>query len=426
MIATVMRIAWLNLRRDRVAQAMSFVLPLAFFSIFALVFGRPPGDARPVRVAVVDEDASPQSRAFLDALAKEPALRTLTRARPRQAARDAAALPLDPARAEALVRDGEVPLALVLQSGFGAALGRFDAPAQARLLADPSDPIAAPLVEGLLQKAALTAQPQALARGGLALFEKHAGGLTPQQRAVVDQWLSDPAPQDAGGDAAPGQGFAGALVVTETVAVVGRSGSDASLIAFYAAGIGVMFLLFSCSAAGGSLIEEVESGTLERLLTSPLGMGRLLLGKWLFVALVGVLQVSLMFAWGALAFGLELVSHLPGFLLMTLVTAAAAAAFGIVLASACRSRAQLASISTIVILMMSALGGSMFPRFLMSDTMQRLGLLTFNGWALDGYVKVFWRDVPLVELWPQLLVLTLLTLAFLAAARRLSRRWETS
>jgi hypothetical protein len=42
--------------------------------------------------------------------------------------------------------------------------------------------------------------------------------------------------------------------------------------------------------------------------------------------------------------------------------------------------------------MMSALGGSMFPRFQMTDAMQRLGLLTFNAWALDGYVKVFWRN----------------------------------
>ena len=38
----------------------------------------------------------------------------------------------------------------------------------------------------------------------------------------------------------------------------------------------------------------------------------------------------------------------------------------------------------------------MFPRFLMSETMQKFGLLTFNGWALDGYLKVFWRDAPLL------------------------------
>jgi ABC-2 type transport system permease protein len=66
----------------------------------------------------------------------------------------------------------------------------------------------------------------------------------------------------------------------------------------------------------------------------------------------------------------------------------------------------------------------MFPRFLMSEAMQRVGLVTFNAWALDGYVKVFWREAPLTELWPQVLVLGALTVAFLAAARLLARRWE--
>jgi ABC-2 type transport system permease protein len=75
---------------------------------------------------------------------------------------------------------------------------------------------------------------------------------------------------------------------------------------------------------------------------------------------------------------------------------------------------------------MSALGGSMFPRFLMSAGMQKLGLLTFNAWALDGYLKVFWRQAPIWQLWPQVLVLVALTAVFLGIARILARRWETA
>ena len=147
--------------------------------------------------------------------------------------------------------------------------------------------------------------------------------------------------------------------------------------------------------------------------------------KWLFITLMGVMQLSVMFLWGALVFGLPLAAHLPGFAVMTVVTAAAASAFGLVLATLSRSRAQLSGMSTIVILTMSALGGSMFPRFMMTDTMQQVGLVTFNAWALDGYLKVFWRDVPLVELWPQVAVLAGLAATFFLTARRLARRWET-
>ncbi len=65
------------------------------------------------------------------------------------------------------------------------------------------------------------------------------------------------------------------------------------------------------------------------------------------------------------------------------------------------------------------------PRFAMSEGLKKAGLLTFNAWALDGYQKVFWRDAPVWELWPQVLVLAVLTGVFLIAARLLARRWET-
>jgi ABC-2 type transport system permease protein len=157
----------------------------------------------------------------------------------------------------------------------------------------------------------------------------------------------------------------------DTVDVM-RQGKTNSLISFYKAGVGVMFLLFSVSGASGTLLDEVDSGTLDRLLSTRVGMTVLLAGKWLFLALMGTTQLALMFLWGRVAFGLDLFHHLSGFLVMTIATAAAAAGFGLVLATLARTRAQLSGISTIVILIMSALGGSMFPRFLMSESMQKL------------------------------------------------------
>jgi len=179
-------------------------------------------------------------------------------------------------------------------------------------------------------------------------------------------------------------------------------------------------------AAGGALLDEVEAGTLGRVLSSRAGMTGILLGKWLFLALTGCLQLLVMFIWGFLIFKLPLFSYFGGFTVMTVVTASAAAALGLVLATVARSRAQLSGFSTILILTMSALGGSMFPRFLMSETMQKFGLLTFNGWALDGYLKVFWYEAPILKLWPQVLVLVTLTLVFLGLARVLARRWEVA
>jgi ABC-2 type transport system permease protein len=102
------------------------------------------------------------------------------------------------------------------------------------------------------------------------------------------------------------------------------------------------------------------------------------------------------------------------------------AAFGMLLASTCRTRAQLGPLSTLVILIMSSVGGSMFPRFLMPAAMQKAGLLTINAWAIDGFTKVFWRDEPVAHLWQQVLVLLAAGVVFFVVARRFARRWEYS
>jgi ABC-2 type transport system permease protein len=417
MIATLLRVFWIRLRRDRVGWLLTFFVPVAFFSVFAVIFSGQTGRSSTpaVRVAVVDEDGSDFSRKLAATLTKDQGLRVT-------AQRESGA-PLTRADAEALVRDGKVSAAIILPKGLGESFPNFagDRPT-VELLADTSDPVAAQMLSGMLQGLAMTAAPNAMMKGGLSQLRKWGGPLTPEQQKAIEQaerFLKQPAREGPAGGATPS-----GLLRVKVVDVLGQEKAN-PVVAFYAAATAVMFLLFSCAnGAGGSLIEEVESGTLDRLLSSNLTMTQLIAGKWVSFVLLGVMQVSVMFLWGWLVFRLELWSHLAGFLVMTAVTAAAAAAFGVLLGTLCRTRGQLGGVSTTVILLMSAVGGSMFPRFLMSEGLQTAGLLTFNAWALDGYQKVFWRDAPVWELWPQLLVLAGLTAVFLLAARTLARRWE--
>ena len=420
-MGTLLRVAWTNLSRDRVAQALTFLLPIIFFSIFAMVFGRQ-GDVQTarIRVAIADEDHSELSSRMIAALGAEKGLRVRT------SAEEGKGPALDRAAAERLVRNGDVPVAVVIPKGLGAAVTQsgFGASPAIMLLADPSDPVAPNMVGGLLQKVTMTAAPDLIMESGLRQFETYAGKLTPQQQVAVDAWLPRLKAQGASGSGGAGTAAMPTANV-QVVDVMRTNDQRGSLISFYAAGIGVMFLLFSSvGAAGGVLLEEVESGTFERLLSTNIGMAGILLAKWAFLALAGFSQLCVMFLWGRLAFGLPLFSHLPGFFVMTIVTTGAAAALALMLATIARSRAQLSGFSTILILTMSALGGSMFPRFLMSEGMQRVGLVTFNAWALDGYLKVFWRNAPIWQLWPQVAVLLGLTAVFLTAARLLARKWE--
>jgi ABC-2 type transport system permease protein len=56
--------------------------------------------------------------------------------------------------------------------------------------------------------------------------------------------------------------------------------------------------------------------------------------------------------------------------------------------------------------------------------MQKAGLLTINAWAIDGFTKVFWRDLPISALWPQVSVLLAIGIVLFAIARKIAARWE--
>jgi ABC-type multidrug transport system permease subunit len=369
MILDVVRTGWMNLRRDRAAMMLSFLVPIVFFSIFYGVFGAQRSGMPKVHLAIADEDRSENSKRLVAALRNESALTIVDSAKNSKTQFTAAS-------AEDYVRAGDISIALVIPKGFGAAPIRFAGGTESgpalRLLSDSADPVAPQVVSGLLQKTVMTA-----------------------------------------------------LLNIQTQDVVGKNRRN-TVVSLYAAGIAVMFLLFTASGAGGALLEEIESGTLDRILTTRLTLTTLLLGKLAYLWTLGVSQILVMFIWGAVLFHLELLQHLPGFIIMTAATALATSAFGLLLASMSRSRAQLAALANLIVLSISALGGSMWPRFLMPPAMQKAGLALFNSWAIEGFTNVFWREEPLGSLVLPVVVLLAWAVAFFLTARRLTARWDVS
>jgi ABC-2 type transport system permease protein len=423
LIAAIVRTAIVSLRRDRGALALSFILPVVFFSIFAVIFGGRRNTTPRVTLLVVDEDHSGASERLVQGLKQEGSLVVETRPAPLKGAEQPE---YTAATAEAAVKAGTAPVAVIIPQGFGAnpiSFGPSDASRpKVQLLEDSSDLVAPQVVSGLLQKIAMTSLPDVMAEQGSKYIDQFAGGLTREQRNRIEQSLAYLRKQQDATASASGNG-SGGIVAVSSRAVVGQNKNN-PMVSFYAAAIGVMFLLFTASGAAGALLDEAESGTLDRVLSSRVTMTTLMLGKLTFNSLLAFSQLLLMFLWGWAVFRLDFWSHIPGFIVMGVSSAVAVAAFGILLASICRTRAQLGALSTLVILVMSSIGGSMFPRFLMPQTMQKAGLLTINAWAIDGFTKIFWRDEPVSHLWPQLLVLLAIAVVLFGIARRVARRWE--
>jgi ABC-2 type transport system permease protein len=423
------RTALIALRRDRGALALSFILPIGFFSIFAVIFGGRHDTTPKVKVIVVDEDHSTASQRLIRGLEREGSMAVRTK----PPAKDGVEKPDYTAdTAEAAVKAGTAPVALIVPHGFGENPISFGAGSANRptlkLLKDSSDMIAPQVVIGLLQKVAMTAMPDIMAEQGSKYMDRYAGGFTTEQRQRIDAGLEELRRRESASSDASSRAEDSNAAMPIAVAsrdVVGENKNN-SMVSFYAAAIGVMFLLFTASSAGGSLLDEAESGTLDRVLSSRVTMGGLMAGKLCYCMLLAFSQLVLMFLWAWLVFGVDFIHHIPGFVIMGISTSFAVAAFGMFLASVCRTRAQLGPLSTLLILLMSSIGGSMFPRYFMSEAMQKAGLLTINAWAIDGFTKVFWRDEPISQLWPQVAVLLGVGVVLFAVARRLARRWEFS
>ena len=436
LIFPIVRTALVALRRDRPSLALSFILPIAFFYIFAVIIGGRHDSQSKISVILVDQDRSQASIQLSQALQREEALTVTTHpsSKPKQAH------PPDytAATAEDAVKAGDAPVALIIPRGWGVNPIAFNSAAgqsgpALQLLNDQSDTIAPQMVAGLLQKTAMTAMPLTMAEQGMKYAAQYIGGFTPAQRALMDsnmarlrqleaQQASAASSNSTNPSAAGSSAAAGGLIAVQLRPVMGKNTHD--MISFYAAAIGVMFLLFTASGSSGALLDEAESGTIDRVLSSRITMTSLLAGKLVFNTLLAFTQLTVMFLWAWSVFHLDFFSHIPGFVVMGLCTALAVAAFGLLLASLCHTRAQLGALSTLIILVMSSIGGSMFPRFLMPPAMQKAGLFTINAWAIDGFTKVFWRDLPVSALWPQVGVLLAAAIVLFLVARRIARRWE--
>ncbi|MFM8570850.1 MAG: ABC transporter permease [Pirellula sp.] len=421
MVWTILQVSFRRLKNNRSELLLTFLVPILFFSIFALIFGSrgtSGGSIPRIKVALADQADSEISRRAIELLREQSSLR-ITDAHSAllhadSVEKDLAQL-VEPEVAEILVRRGSVTAAVVFcapdnpVANNPAPESQLAMPA-IRLLSDSYDQVSGQVLSALVQKSVMTALSEQQRKAPPPMLPPGSG----VQSAAYS-------PTDLTPNAAP-VAFAEPPAI-ECVDVLGGKKTN-PVIAMYAAGIAVMFLLFSATTASGSLLEERENSTLDRLLCSRLSMDQLLLGKWSYLTIIGIIQMVLMFCWGSLVFGIDLMNHLEGFIAMTLVTAGASASFALLLASLCKSRTQLSWVSTIVILSMSALGGSMVPRYLMSESMQKAGMLTFNAWALEGYNKIFWRDLQLPDIELELGVLTLCGFCFIVAARIFAIRWE--
>jgi ABC-2 type transport system permease protein len=395
MVLAIVRATLLQTLRDRGALLMGFVLPVAFFVIFAEIFSSAAGDQIRLDVAVVDEVRSDESTRLVAALLADPAVTAVAGATSREAARE-------------LVRRGTADVALVVRAdGEALATASGLAAPPLLLLVDPARGMTATVLLGQLERAYFTALPD-LAVGRVAeLIGTEFTAYTPEQAAEIAAGLTRLRAAEPGGETgAAGWSFAD---LVESTPVAGRNH-----VAYYAGAIAFMLLLFVAVQSAQSILDDRDRGTLDRIATGPAGIGTLVTGKFVFLTLQGLSQTTLVFVVAWLVYDVDLPGGFLAWLPVATTSAMAAAAIGLMLVVDCQTRVRAQVMPTVVILIMSALGGSMVPRFFMPDWAQQLGWGTPNTWALEAYSAVFWRGEALGAVLPYCGVLLGFALAALA------------
>lgn len=186
--------------------------------------------------------------------------------------------------------------------------------------------------------------------------------------------------------------------------LVGDSESNWGLIQAVA-GTAIMMLLFSVSSIGQSMLVEKESGVLKKLLQSPIMPFEIMFGKMLTAIVIAVFQLCVMFIFSWLAFGLDIFINIPALVVMIIATAIACSSFGILLASIVTSKKQSDSLATLIILFMSAIGGSMIPLYIMPSFMQDAAVVSVNYWSIQGFYDIFWRRAGMSAIFENVIVL---------------------
>ena len=401
--------------RNKGGMFFTFAWPIVLMVLFGFAFGGRGADDEPakVRIAVVDDDRSPGSAAFLKTLEASFDLTPMTRT-----------------EAEDAVRLGQRSGYIVVVAGFGAAAERmfYGAPKEIVLGVDPARIAEAGMIEGLLMKHAATdmqkmfTDPAATTRmADKALAEMPADPALAPQVAPVRRFLGElktfagtPASQGAPGTA---QGEWQPLKVTAKAVARERRGPENAFDITFPQGI-VWGLIGCVMTFGISLVTERTHGTLVRLRMAPLTRAQILGGKAL-ACFVSIMLVEVILL--AVAFGFGVRPSSMAMLTLAGVSAAVCFVGFMMLVASLGKTEQTASGAGWAILMpLSMLGGAMVPQFVMPQWMQTAGMVSPIRWVILAIEGGIWRRFTLNEmLLPCAILVSVGIVCFIAGTRGL-------
>jgi ABC-2 type transport system permease protein len=373
-------IGWKDLTlafRDRAALIFMLAAPFALTLGMGLVTGRFSGNTGStgvgdIPIVIIDQDGGQLAQTLVEVLQSEELSDLLE-----------PSLGDDLAAAQAAIEADEIAAALVIPAGFTDSIIPHDgqtAPSetvQLALYSNPTRPTSVGVVRTILD--GFLSQVEVNRVGAEVIITRliATGRLQPQEAAGFAQTL---AVENA---AAGGQPSAISL---NSVTASGEE-VEFDILAILAPGMALMFLMFTASNGGRSLLIERNHGTLPRLLVSPTGTAQVLAGKTIGIYLTGVAQMLILILGTTLLFQVQW-GNMAGVLLLVLASVFGAVGWGLFITAIARTPGQVAAVGSALMLTFGILGGTFINTNNMPAWYRWLTRITPNAWGVDGFTTL--------------------------------------
>ncbi len=345
--------------RDRSILIQAIAAPILIALVVGAAFGS--GFSLDVTVGIRDADGSDISRQIAQGLTG--------------AGGDGIAFSAVDTDPEAALDSGAYDAVIVLPRGLSDSVLSGE-PAQLDVVGEATDPLAQSVAESVAAGVAANLQTARVT----AVAASAAGVSDPG--AAIQRAVTAPPP----------------LTVEQ-----GEVTGTFSVMAYFAPGVAMLFLFFIIGNGARSIIEERREGTLPRILAAPVSAGSVLLGKTVGVLIVGVVSMTLVWLVTWLGFGAYWGDPI-GVFLVIVSAVVAIAGISLLITGLARTENQADALTTIVALLFAVAGGTFF--YGASGVLSNLRLFTPNGQALAAFVNLAAAKADVVEVLPQVLLLT--------------------
>jgi ABC-2 type transport system permease protein len=387
--------------RDRGELLTLFLLPLIFIIVFSGALGALGGDDEVARLTlpVVDLDGGEAAQALLAGIDSAGGLQTKLYEEP---------------AARSQLEANDINRMLVIPAGFtsGTQLGEQ---VELTLLSHPDADIQETeavrlVIVGVASEMSLESQILASLR---QMGDMQASVPQEQQVFTTERVIAQANSQFESSQTRP------LIEVIETVpSREGERELVASIGLVAVSGIAVLFVFGTAQVTARSIYDEKKVGSFRRLLAAPMSKSALLSGKMLPNIIVGLIQFTVIFAFGV--FGLKwlgldaptLGSQPLSVVLVCIVICLCSTAFGILIAAIARTENQIGGLTSLFVWGLGILGGAFIPIAFLDQFLGPVVKVIPQYWANRALSSLMLRNLGLADITTEIGVLLGFTLLF--------------